>query len=83
MSTTHVIQTVIEVLFGIAILVGLVYEPVIAKWEHRQGEFKEHNYVRKNAEHGNLGYVDCFVLFFHNKNLRKIKMCAYGKSTGA
>ena len=52
MSTTHVIQTVIEVLLVIAILVGLAYEPVIAKWEYRQGEkmlkaFKKRTEYRK------------------------------------
>ena len=52
MSTGHLIQTIIEILFVIAILVGLIYEPVIAKWEHKQGEkmlkaFKERKMYRK------------------------------------
>ncbi len=38
MSTAHTIQTVIEILFLIAIIVGLIYEPVIAEWEKKQGE---------------------------------------------
>lgn len=38
MSTTHVIQTVIELVMVTAIVVGTIYEPVIAKWERKQGE---------------------------------------------
>ena len=38
MSTAHLIQTVIELLVIVAIIVGFVYEPVIAEWERRQGE---------------------------------------------
>lgn len=38
MSTTHLIQTTLEVLVLIAIIVGLIYEPVIAKWEEKQKE---------------------------------------------
>ena len=52
MSTTHVIQTLIEVLLVIAILVGMVYEPVLAEWERKQGEkmlkaFKKRTEYRK------------------------------------
>ena len=38
MSTTHVIQTVIEFIVIVAVIVGLIYEPVIADWERKQGE---------------------------------------------
>ena len=38
MSTTHVIQTIIECLLIVALFVGFVYEPVLAKWERKQGE---------------------------------------------
>jgi hypothetical protein len=38
MSTTHIIQTVIEFLMIIAIIVAMVYEPVLVEWEHKQGE---------------------------------------------
>ena len=38
MSTTHVIQTTFEILMLIAIIIAMVYEPVLAEWERRQGE---------------------------------------------
>ena len=38
MSTTQYIQTIIEILLIVAIIVGFVYEPIIAKWERKQGE---------------------------------------------
>ena len=38
MSTTHAIQTVIEILVAVALLVGFIYEPVVAEWEDRQKE---------------------------------------------
>lgn len=38
MSTAHVIQTVIESLVVVALIVGLIYEPVVAEWERKQGE---------------------------------------------
>ena len=38
MSTTHVIQTVFEFLMLIAIILGFIYEPAIARWERKQGE---------------------------------------------
>ena len=38
MSIAHLIQTIIEILFVVAIIVGLIYEPVIAKWEKKQAE---------------------------------------------
>lgn len=52
MSTAHVIQTVIEILMLIAIGVCIVYEPVLAEWERKQGEkmlkaFKKRKAYRK------------------------------------
>lgn len=38
MSTTHYIQTVIEVLLIVAVIFAMVYEPVLVKWEEKQGE---------------------------------------------
>mgnify|MGYP003414527162 CR=1 FL=1 len=38
MSTTHYIQTIIEVLLIVAVIVAMVYEPVLAEWEEKQGE---------------------------------------------
>jgi hypothetical protein len=52
MSTTHVIQIVIEVLIVIALLLGIVYQPAIARWERKQAEkmlkaFKKRKEYRK------------------------------------
>ena len=52
MSTAHVIQTVIEFLLIVAVIVGLMYEPIISEWERKQGEkmlkaFKERKEYRK------------------------------------
>lgn len=38
MSTAHWIQTIIEILLIVAIIVGWIYEPILAKWERKQGE---------------------------------------------
>ena len=38
MSTTHAIQTIIEILVIGAIIVGLMYEPILVKWEQKQKE---------------------------------------------
>lgn len=38
MSLGHLTQTIIEVLVIVAVIVGLLYEPVIAEWERKQGE---------------------------------------------
>lgn len=38
MSTAHWIQTIIEVLLIGAIVVGFIYEPILAEWERKQGE---------------------------------------------
>ena len=52
MNTTQTIQTIIEVIVGLAVIVGVWYEPVIAEWERKQGEkmlkaFKKRNEYRK------------------------------------
>ena len=36
MSTTHYIQTIFEIVLMVAVIVCLIYEPTIAKWEQRQ-----------------------------------------------
>lgn len=36
MSTAHLIQTIIEVLIIPAVVVAVIYEPALAKWEQRQ-----------------------------------------------
>ena len=38
MSTTHAIQTILEILMIGAVIVGLLYEPIIAERERKQGE---------------------------------------------
>ena len=38
MSTAHAIQTIIEVLMIVAVVVGFIYEPMLAEWERKQGE---------------------------------------------
>ena len=38
MSTAHLIQTIIEFLMVAALIVGIIYEPVLVKWEKKQGE---------------------------------------------
>lgn len=38
MSTAHLIQTIIELLVIVALIVGFIYEPALAKWEQKQGE---------------------------------------------
>ena len=52
MSTAHLIQTIIEIVVVALIIVGLMYEPVIADWEEKQKEkvlkaFKEMRKYRK------------------------------------
>lgn len=52
MSTTHLIQTIIEFLVIGAIIVGFIYEPALAKWERKQKEkvlreFKERRKYRR------------------------------------
>lgn len=50
MSTAHLIQTIIEILFGVAIIVGLIYEPALAKWEQKQKE-KVLKALKERKEH--------------------------------
>lgn len=38
MSTAHLIQTIIEFLGIAAIVVCIIYEPALVKWEKKQGE---------------------------------------------
>lgn len=38
MSTSHLIQTIIEVFVIGALILGLFYEPTVAEWEDRQKE---------------------------------------------
>lgn len=38
MSTAHWIQTIIEILVIVAIILGWIYEPALARWERKQGE---------------------------------------------
>ena len=38
MSTVHWIQTIIEILIAIVILVGFFYEPALVRWEQKQSE---------------------------------------------
>ena len=38
MSTTQWVQTVIEVLAIAAIIIGFLYEPIVADWEQKQKE---------------------------------------------
>ena len=52
MSTSHWIATIFELLLIVLIILGFLYEPVIAKWEQKQGEkmlraFKERKRYRR------------------------------------
>lgn len=52
MSAAHWVQTIIEGLVIVAITVGFIYEPVLAKWEEKQKEkviraFKKRKEYRK------------------------------------
>lgn len=38
MTTGQWIQTIIEVLMLIAVIASMVYEPILVKWEEKQGE---------------------------------------------
>ena len=38
MSTIHLVQTIIEFSLFALIVVGIIYEPALAKWEKKQGE---------------------------------------------
>lgn len=52
MSTTHTIQTIIEILMVAAIILGFMYEPLLVKWEAKQKEkvlkaFKKRKELRR------------------------------------
>ena len=52
MSTVHLIQTLCEVAVIALIIVGLIYEPALVKWEEKQKEkvlraLKERKALRK------------------------------------
>ena len=52
MSTTHLIQTIFEILMVGAIIVGFIYEPILVKWEAKQKEkvlkaFKKRKELRR------------------------------------
>ena len=52
MSTIHYILTTLEILMVIAVIFGIVYEPILAAWEEKQKEkvlraFKERRAFRK------------------------------------
>ena len=56
MSTSYIIQTVVEIVIAIALIVGFIYEPIVAKWEKKQGErilraFNKRRYKIKNEKH--------------------------------
>lgn len=38
MSIAHWIQTILEILVLAAIICGFIYEPILARWERKQGE---------------------------------------------
>ena len=38
MSTVHYLQTGLEVVILVAIILGIIYEPILAKWEEKQKE---------------------------------------------
>ena len=55
MSAAHWIQTIIEVIVVVALIVGLFYEPIVAGWEERQKEkvlkaFKERRKLRGESK---------------------------------
>ena len=37
MSTVHTVQTIIEALVIVALVIGFIYEPALAEWERKQG----------------------------------------------
>ena len=38
MSTAHWVQTIIEVVLIVSLIIGGLYEPVLADWEEKQKE---------------------------------------------
>ena len=57
MSTPHIIQTIIEFILIGLIIVGIIYEPLLVKWEEKQKEkiFKNFN-ERRNYRKWNTYY---------------------------
>lgn len=52
MSTLHWIQTIFELLLIVLIILGFLYEPLVAKWEQNQckkmfRDFKERKRYRR------------------------------------
>ena len=35
MSTAHWVQTIIEILLIVAVILGWIYEPLLARWERK------------------------------------------------
>lgn len=55
MSTPHLIQSIIEAIVVIALIVGLFHEPIVAEWEEKQKEkvlkaFKERRKLRGESK---------------------------------
>lgn len=55
MSTPHLIQTIIEEIVVVALIVGLFHEPIVTEWEERQKEkilkaFKERRKLRGESK---------------------------------
>lgn len=38
MTTAHAIQTAIEIVVIVLLIIGFIYEPAVAKWEQKQKE---------------------------------------------
>lgn len=36
MTNLHIIQTIVEIVLIALIITGIVYEPIVAKWEEKQ-----------------------------------------------
>ena len=56
MSTLHIIQTVFEIVMIGLIVLGFIYEPILAKWEDKQKEkvlkaLKEKRRYRDEKKH--------------------------------
>ena len=55
MSTIHYLQTGLEVVMLVALVLGIIYEPAIAKWEEKKKEkvlkaFNDRRKFRKENE---------------------------------
>ena len=55
MSTIHYLQTGLEVVMVVAVILGIIYEPAIAKWEEKKKEkvlkaFNDRRKFRKENE---------------------------------